>query len=195
MLYAQSFSCVQLFAVPWTIACQAPLSMGLSRQEYWSGLPCLPPGDLPDLGSNLGLLCLLHWQADSSPLHHLRSRYATQIYSDFLLSANAFIVRCQEEEWDNHPVILSPFYTLKREHPRASLSSAQLWLPRKSQTGSPSPGPLAMEIISTSTSFAQWGTRKDIFTFISPCLSSQEKESNSRWQPATWGPCFFAGWR
>ena len=33
---------------PWTVACHAPLSMGLSRQEYWSGLPCPPPGDLPD---------------------------------------------------------------------------------------------------------------------------------------------------
>ena len=36
------------FATPWTVASQAPLSMGLSGQEYWSGLPCLPPGDLPD---------------------------------------------------------------------------------------------------------------------------------------------------
>ena len=35
----------------WTIACQAPLSMGFSRQEYWSGLPFAPPGDLPDSGS------------------------------------------------------------------------------------------------------------------------------------------------
>ena len=35
---------------PWTMACQAPLSMGFSRQEYWSGLPCSPPGDLPDPG-------------------------------------------------------------------------------------------------------------------------------------------------
>ena len=34
---------------PWTVACQAPLSMGFSRQEYWSGLPCPPPGDLPNL--------------------------------------------------------------------------------------------------------------------------------------------------
>ena len=41
------FSCVQLFVTPWTVACQAPLSMGFSRQEYWSGLPCPPPGDLP----------------------------------------------------------------------------------------------------------------------------------------------------
>ncbi|CAI9160519.1 unnamed protein product [Rangifer tarandus platyrhynchus] len=40
-------SCVQLFVTPLTIACQAPLSMGFSRQEYWSGLPCPPPGNLP----------------------------------------------------------------------------------------------------------------------------------------------------
>ena len=44
------FSCVQLFATPWTIARQAPLSMGFSRQEYWSVLLCPPPGDLPDPG-------------------------------------------------------------------------------------------------------------------------------------------------
>ena len=40
-------SCVPLFAIPWTVAHQAPLSRGFSRQEYWSGLPCPPPGDLP----------------------------------------------------------------------------------------------------------------------------------------------------
>ena len=39
---------VRLFSTLWTIACQAPLSMGFSRQEYWSELPCPPPGDLPD---------------------------------------------------------------------------------------------------------------------------------------------------
>ena len=43
------------FATPWTVACQAPLSMGFFRQEYWSGLPCHPPGDLPDQGFNLHL--------------------------------------------------------------------------------------------------------------------------------------------
>ena len=42
------FSRVQLFATPWTVAHQAPLSTGFSRQEYWSGLPCPPPGDLPN---------------------------------------------------------------------------------------------------------------------------------------------------
>ena len=44
------FSHVQSFATLWTIAHQAPLSMGFSRHEYWSGLPCPSPGDLPPLG-------------------------------------------------------------------------------------------------------------------------------------------------
>ena len=43
-------SCVRLFATPWTIACQSPLSMGLSRQEYFSGLPFPSSGALPDPG-------------------------------------------------------------------------------------------------------------------------------------------------
>ena len=47
------FSCVQLFVTLWTVARQVPLSMGFSRQEYWSGLPCPPPGDLPDPGTKL----------------------------------------------------------------------------------------------------------------------------------------------
>ena len=42
------FSWLPLLMIPWTVALQAPLSMGFSRQEYWSGLPCPPPGDLPD---------------------------------------------------------------------------------------------------------------------------------------------------
>ena len=41
---------VQLFVTPWTVARQRSLSMGFSRQEYWSGLPFPPPGDLPDPG-------------------------------------------------------------------------------------------------------------------------------------------------
>ena len=44
------FNHVRLFATLWTVAHQAPLSMGFSRQEYWSGLPCPPPGDLPNPG-------------------------------------------------------------------------------------------------------------------------------------------------
>ena len=47
---AQLLSCVQLFVIPWTIDDQVSLSMGFSRQEYWSGLPFPPPEDLPHLG-------------------------------------------------------------------------------------------------------------------------------------------------
>ena len=46
----KSFSRVRLFAIPWTVVYQASLSMGFSRQEYWSGLPLPSPGDLPDPG-------------------------------------------------------------------------------------------------------------------------------------------------
>ena len=44
------FSCIRLFAILWTVALQAPLSMGFSRQEYRTGLPFPPPGDLPNPG-------------------------------------------------------------------------------------------------------------------------------------------------
>ena len=51
-------------AIPWTVAHQAPLSMGFSRQQYWSGLPFPSPGDLPDPGIEPGSPAL---QADSLP--------------------------------------------------------------------------------------------------------------------------------
>ena len=54
------FSYIQPFETPWTIAFQAPLSMGFSRQEYWSGLSCLPHGIFSTQGSNPRLLFLLH---------------------------------------------------------------------------------------------------------------------------------------
>ena len=57
-------SCVQLFVTPWTVARQAPLSMGFSRQEYWSGLPFPFPGNLPYPGIEPSSSEL---QADSSP--------------------------------------------------------------------------------------------------------------------------------
>ena len=49
-LCAQSLSRVQFFATPWTVACQIPLSLGFPTQDYWSGLPFCPPGDLPGQG-------------------------------------------------------------------------------------------------------------------------------------------------
>ena len=59
------FSCIWRCVTLWTVAHQAPLSMGFSRQEYWSGLPCLPPGTLP----NPEIKSMFpHWQAGSLPL-------------------------------------------------------------------------------------------------------------------------------
>ena len=64
MCVLKSFSCVQLFVTPWTVAHQAPLSMGFSGQEYWSGYPFSSPGGFPDAGIESGSLAL---QADSLP--------------------------------------------------------------------------------------------------------------------------------
>ena len=68
MCVLSCFSHVWLFATLWTIARQAPLSIGLSRQEYWSGLLCPLQGIFPIQGLNLYLLCFLHWQSGSLPL-------------------------------------------------------------------------------------------------------------------------------
>ena len=68
-------SCVWPFVAPWTLAGQAPLSMDFSRQEYWSGLPFPSPGDLPSLGIEPCLLCLLCWQVGSLPYRHLGRCY------------------------------------------------------------------------------------------------------------------------
>ena len=68
--YAQSLSCVQFFATAWTLAHQASPSMGFSRQECWSGLPCPPPEDLPDPGIEPTPPASPALQADSIPLSH-----------------------------------------------------------------------------------------------------------------------------
>ena len=64
------FSGVQLFVTSWTVADQAPLSIKFPRQEYWSGLPFLPPGHLPDSGIKPRSTQSPAWQADSLPLIH-----------------------------------------------------------------------------------------------------------------------------
>ena len=53
--------------IPWTVACQAPLSMGFSRKECWSGFPFPPPGDLPNPGIEPVSPASLAMQADSLP--------------------------------------------------------------------------------------------------------------------------------
>ena len=59
------------FCDPMTVALQGPLSLGFPRQEYWSGLPFPPPGDLPDSGMEPSFLCFLHGQVRSLLLSHL----------------------------------------------------------------------------------------------------------------------------
>ena len=64
----KSLSHIHLFATPWTVAHQAPSSMGFSRQEYWIGCHAILQGIFPTQGSNPDLLCLLCWQKGSLPL-------------------------------------------------------------------------------------------------------------------------------
>ena len=71
----KSLSPVRLFATPWTVAYQAPWSMGFSRQECWSGLPFLSPGDLPDPGIKPESPAL---QADALPSEPPDGKVATR---------------------------------------------------------------------------------------------------------------------
>ena len=66
MCVLSHFSHVQLLETSWTVALQAPLSMGFSRKEYWRVMPCPPPGNLPQPG--IEPESLLHWQASSLAL-------------------------------------------------------------------------------------------------------------------------------
>ena len=70
-----SLSHVWLFLTPWTVVCQASLSMGLSRQEYWSRLPFPSPGDLPNVGIEPGSPALA-----GEFFHHLDTRKAFMHY-------------------------------------------------------------------------------------------------------------------
>ena len=81
---AKLFSRVQLFVTPWTVACQASLSMGFSRQKYWSGLPFPSPGDLLDPRTESASPAL---QADSLPLSHLGNLFIL-----FLICKNSLVI-------------------------------------------------------------------------------------------------------
>ena len=78
------FTYIWRFMTPWTVAHQAPLSMGFSRQEYWSGLPFPIPGDPPNPGTKPACLAspaLAHWQSDSLPLCHLGSQLIQHLHT------------------------------------------------------------------------------------------------------------------
>ena len=111
----KSLSCVRLFATPWTVAHQAPPSMGFSRQEYWSGLPFPSPGDLPDPGIEARSPAL---QADAltseppgMPLHIHVSTWKKSI-CNLHLRSNAF---CHlkaphiSKKWQTEGILFSEF--------------------------------------------------------------------------------------
>ena len=72
---------------PWTVACQATLSLHFSRQEYWIGLPFPTPVDFLIQESNLRLFLLLHWQVDSLLPHHLGNFLISQCLGHYYLES------------------------------------------------------------------------------------------------------------
>ena len=89
------FSQVWLFATPWTVALQAPLSMGFSRQEYWGGLSCPPPGHLPNPGIEPAAPAL---QVDSLPLSHWGSPSGCLV-TDKYYPSQVSKVNINSDEW------------------------------------------------------------------------------------------------
>ena len=82
---------VRLFATPWTVACQAPPSMGFSRQEYWSWLPFPSPGDLPNPGIEPGSPTL---QADTLTFEPPgRSDIDLYKYSQLIIDQGAKVIQ------------------------------------------------------------------------------------------------------
>ena len=76
LVIVKSLSCVQLFCNPCILACQAPLSMGFLKQEYWTGLPLAYPGDLSDQDlfdpgdqNCVSCICRHHWSTPEKPVH------------------------------------------------------------------------------------------------------------------------------
>ena len=79
IIFLGLLSCVQLFVAPWTIACQAPLSLGFSQQEYQSGLTYPPPGDLRDPG--------IESMSPASPVLHVDSLLLSHLFSGYVAQA------------------------------------------------------------------------------------------------------------
>ena len=102
------FSHVQLFVTLWTIACQAPLSMGFSRQECWGGLPCLPPGVLPKPGIEYWSPALAgkffttstSWEAPSMPDQTL---ILWNLIRDWCGPGNMCFQKLLQESWGSRP--------------------------------------------------------------------------------------------
>ena len=103
-MYAQSISGVQICETPWTAARQAPLSMGFSRQEYWSGLPFPPLRDLPNTGIEDTPPVSPALASDSLLLHHLGSLHSKCIQSVYKASL--------DEASDGRDVFIIYFFSI-----------------------------------------------------------------------------------
>ena len=123
---AKSLQSCLTFATPWTLALQAPQSMGFFRQECWSGLPFPPPGDLLNPGgSNLHLFHLLNWQVSCLPLvmaphsstlawkipwmeepGRLQSMGSQRVRQDWATSLSLFTFMHWRRKWQPTPVFL-----------------------------------------------------------------------------------------
>ena len=122
-LFSLLLSRVWLFVTPWTVAHQAPLAMGFSRQEYWSGLPCPSPGDLSEPGIKMSLLCLLCWQVHSLPLCHLGSHLGLLNARHSILSFILYyLIILLTHVWPSHFSGLECWNSL-RGHPASEMQS------------------------------------------------------------------------
>ena len=88
-----------LSATPWTVAHQAPLSMGFSRQEYWSGLPCPPPGDLPDPGIESRAPTMQAGSLPSEPIPFAREANRIVKRTCFLNPIRSCVCECGGGQW------------------------------------------------------------------------------------------------
>ena len=121
----KSLSRVQLFVTPWTVACQAPLSMGFSQPEYWSGLPCPSPGTLSTPGTEPRSPAL---QADSLPSEPPGKRYGGP--PKYLAQkANRTCIHEVHQIIANKQTVLNRPLRTPRGHPICSVQRQQLEMP------------------------------------------------------------------
>ena len=93
------YSHIQLFTILWIVACQTSLSMGFSRQEYWNGFPCSPPGDLPDPGIEpTSLISSALWGGfiTTEPTSSLKIH---RVSRDFLLILGTVLFKKNKKHW------------------------------------------------------------------------------------------------
>ena len=140
--HTQLLSHIWLLVTPWTGACQAPLPMGLSQQEYGSGLPLPPPGDLPDPGTEPAspaspALAGATWEALVCPMIPLKETHLLPLPSSALWSRGADIPSaprmCVTQAWPIRTLCLPPTSSLwshegLREPIRAKETPSWSWL-------------------------------------------------------------------